>query len=92
MQENSEVEARRRLDLIRSLHIKIVQSNESVNIQAGIIKANNRLSFADSYIAALCMELRGILVHKDPEFDQLKKVIKMKKLPYKGISIIKQGL
>jgi predicted nucleic acid-binding protein len=85
LQEKGENEARKRVDLIRSLFVTIIQSNDTINIHAGKIKAKNRLSLADSFIAALCIEYNGILVHKDPEFEQLKKLITMKKLPYKSI-------
>jgi len=36
-----------------------------------------------NYITALCHEHKGILVHKDPEFEKILPPIKDHKLPYK---------
>jgi predicted nucleic acid-binding protein len=52
-------------------------------MDAARLKATNRISLADSYIAALCKNYQGILVHKDPEFEQLSSSIKEYRLPYK---------
>lgn len=49
----------------------------------GSIKAGNKLSFADSCIAGLAKTVKGILVHKDPEYEQLENEIRQLKLPYK---------
>jgi len=37
----------------------------------------------EGYIAALCQELKGILVHKDPEFEKMSPPVKEFRLPYK---------
>ena len=50
---------------------------------AGQVKANYKLSFADARVAATALEFDAILVHKDPEFLELKNRIKMLELPYK---------
>ena len=39
--------------------------------RAAAIKANNRLSLADAWIAASAELSGGILIHKDPEFESL---------------------
>jgi hypothetical protein len=47
------------------------------------VKTTYRLSFADTWIAATAIFYDAILVHKDPEFEQLKGKLEMLKLPYK---------
>jgi len=84
IQEKDETEATRRLKLIQSLAVKLVESYEDLNLKAGKLKAANRISLADSYIAALCQEHKGILVHKDPEFEKLSSSINEHRLPYKS--------
>ena len=83
LQEKDEDTARARIDLIKSLHCIIEESNENMNLAAARLKAKNRISLADAYIAALCQEQNGILVHKDPEFEKLSPAINQHKLPYK---------
>jgi predicted nucleic acid-binding protein len=62
---------------------------QQMNITPGIleaaieIKATNSLSVCDSWIAATALATESILVHKDPEFEQLKNIVKLKSLPYK---------
>ena len=38
---------------------------------------------ADAWIAALAKERGAMLVHKDPEFDQIEGVVEVLELPYK---------
>ena len=83
MQEKGESEALRRISLIQSLSLIVEESNEDLNLKAGSLKAANRISIADAYIAALCQQYEGILVHKDPEFESLSTLIKESRLPYK---------
>jgi predicted nucleic acid-binding protein len=82
-QEEDEAEALRRIRLVKSLTIKVVESNENLNLSAGKLKAANRISLADAYISALCQEHDGTLIHKDPEFEKMSPLIKEYKLPYK---------
>ena len=81
--EHGEQDALERVKLIQSLAINIQESDESLNILAGGIKANYRMSLADAFIAALCQYHQGILVHKDPELEQLAKSMQELRLPYK---------
>lgn len=83
MQEKDESEASSRIRLIQSLAVRIEESSESLNLGAGRIKATNSISLADAYIAGLCQELGGALVHKDPEFEKLSSLIRDYRLPYK---------
>ena len=84
LQEKDETEALRRIKLIQSLAVKFVESYEDLNLAAGKLKAAQRISLADSYIAALCQEYKGILVHKDPEFEKMSSSLKEHRLPYKS--------
>lgn len=83
LQEKNEDTAQTRVDLIKSLSCTIEESNENLNVTAARLKSKNRISLADAYIAALCQEQNGILVHKDPEFEKLSPAINQHKLPYK---------
>jgi len=82
LQEKDEGTAQARVDLIKSLSCTIEESSESLNFSAARLKAKNRISLADAYIAALCQTQNGILVHKDPEFEKLSPAINQHKLPY----------
>ena len=83
LQEKDENTAQARVDLIKSLSCIVEESSETLNFAAARLKAKNRISLADAYIAALCRERNGILVHKDPEFEKLSPAINQHKLPYK---------
>lgn len=83
MREKDEPLAVERIKLIQSLAMKIQESDEMVNINAGKLKARNSISLADAYIAALCQIHNGILVHKDPEYEKLVPMLKEHRLPYK---------
>jgi len=64
-----------------------VESNENLNMSAGSLKAKNRISLADAYVAAVCREYNAILVHKDPEFEKILPKVKEFRLPYKSRSV-----
>lgn len=83
LQESSEEKALQRLSLIKALSVGIVESSEEISITAARLKASNRVSLADSYIAALAKNRKGILVHKDPEYDNLGRSVSVHRLPYK---------
>ena len=83
LREKDEPLAAERIKLMQSLAVKIQESDETVNIKAGKLKARNSISLADAYIAALCQIHNGILVHKDPEYEKLASEINEYRLPYK---------
>jgi len=62
-QEKDESEAMDRVKLIQSLSVRVVESNESLNMRAGSLKAKNRISVADAYVVAVCQKYNGIRVH-----------------------------
>lgn len=82
-QEKGDEEAIKRIELLKSLKIKIEESNEDLNLEAGRLKAKNNISLADAYIAALSRKTDGVLVHKDPEFEAVSPSLKERRLPYK---------
>lgn len=82
LKEQGEKIANERLELLKALPLDI-SNIEMLNVKAiGNLKAHNKISFADSCIAALTLETGGVLVHKDPEFEPIKS-IKQMRLPYK---------
>jgi predicted nucleic acid-binding protein len=50
---------------------------------ASELKAQHKISVADSWIIATAIARKATLVHKDPEFDALSDRVAMKILPYK---------
>ena len=83
LQERDIDEAKIRLNLMGFLPITRVESTEPLGLIASKLKAGHRLSVADAWIAALAEEKGSILVHKDPEFEQLEDTLSVQKLPYK---------
>lgn len=49
------------------------------------IKATKSLSVCDSWIIATAICLDATLIHKDPEFEQVKPLVKLQALPYKPL-------
>lgn len=49
------------------------------------IKATKNLSVCDSWIIATAISLEATLIHKDPEFEQVKTLVKLKSLPHKPL-------
>lgn len=66
-----------------ALPVLRVESTEALGRLAGRLKAEYRLSVADAWIAALASDRGAILVHKDPEFEQVATVVNILNLPYK---------
>lgn len=82
-QERGREEAYRAYLELKMLPLKIVESNESLRLLAGEIKALFNLSFADAWVAATAECLGAELVHKDPEFEGLSKRLFLRNLPYR---------
>ena len=82
--ERGETEADIRYTLLKQLPATILwEMDEPLLLTAARFKANHRLSFGDSLIAAYAYLYRAILLHKDPEFEPLGEQIKLEALPYK---------
>jgi len=84
-QKKNESFAKELIILVKSLPIQRVDSSERITLSAGWIKANHRLSVADSFIVATALEKNAVLVHKDPELKPISKYIETVELPYKQI-------
>ena len=76
-----EKEADRRFVLIKELPASILWQMEEPDVLASArIKAQFRISFADSIIAAMALRQDAILVHKDPEYECLSGTVKLHSL------------
>ena len=56
---------------LQSLPIQWVDQTEPLLLEASRIKALQRLSVADAWIAAAALLSRATLLHKDPEFEAI---------------------
>ena len=68
---------------IKQLPLNVIESDEQLGLSAAAIKAGHKLSVADAWVAATAQRLQAVLVHKDPEFEQLKNILTLHPLPYK---------
>ena len=83
MQEQGRTVAEERLSLIEMLPLIQESLMPSITKTIGEMKAVKSMSFADCCIAGLSKSKKAILVHKDPEFEQVEDEIRQLKLPYK---------
>ncbi|OGR96497.1 MAG: hypothetical protein A2V88_09545 [Elusimicrobia bacterium RBG_16_66_12] len=83
-QEQGETAARQGVLQLKQLPIQIVESDEPLGLAAARIKAGYKLSVADAWIAATAERLGATLVHKDPEFKHLAKLVRLRDLPWKA--------
>jgi len=82
-QERDAQQAAELLAFAKAQPVRWHHSDEALCSAAAKLKAAHRLSFADSFVAATAMRLDAVLVHKDPEFDALKDMMKLQPLPPK---------
>jgi predicted nucleic acid-binding protein len=75
--------SKKRIKLMNVLAMTRVESSQELSLIAGRLRATHRLSFADTWIAGTAIFYDAILVHKDPEFEQIEDKLKILKLPYK---------
>ena len=86
IQQQAGVEtARQSYARLKQLPLMVMESDEELGLIAADIKATYQLSLADAWIAATTERLDAKLLHKDPEFEQLKRRIKLQNLPYKNV-------
>ncbi|HET6248637.1 MAG TPA: PIN domain-containing protein [Tepidisphaeraceae bacterium] len=83
LQEEGEAVARQRLIDLNALPIHWVHSDQALCGEAAKLKAANKMSFADSFVAATAIRFDATLIHKDPEFHGLASIVKQKMLPPK---------
>lgn len=85
IQQESEVEkARLSYGGLKQLPLMVMDSDEELGLIAAGIKATYQVSLADAWIAATTERLNAKLIHKDPEFETLKSLIRLQNLPYKN--------
>ncbi len=82
-QERDTQQAAELLAFARSQRVTWHHSDDTLCAAAAKLKAAHKVSFADAFVAATAQRLDATLVHKDPEFDALKGVIKLQALPPK---------
>lgn len=80
--DEGEMEGRLAFEQVQSLPVTIIHESAPLLEKAAAIKATERLSLADAWIAATASLENAILVHKDPEFVDLP--CHQMALPYKG--------
>lgn len=84
LREEGQAEADRRFALLKRLDVVLTWGmDEPILLTAARIKAEHRLSLADCLIAAYAVRAGAVLLHKDPEYESLEGVVRMKALPYK---------
>jgi uncharacterized protein len=66
------------------LSLEILWVNRDILEKAIEIKATKNLSVCDSWIIATAILTGSVLIHKDPEFEQVKDLVALKALPYKN--------
>lgn len=74
------------LALIQSWPAAIVESDADWRHLAATVKASTPLSVADAWNAALALREGAYLVHKDPEYEEVKGLQGLK-LPYKTAGV-----
>ena len=65
------------------LSLERIDITDQIFEKAIEIKSTNSLSVCDSWIIATAIVTGSVLVHKDPEFEQVKGMVKLKTLHYK---------
>jgi len=83
-QEKGDDIAIQRFAMVRQLKATILwNADEPTLLTAARLKASQRISFADSIIAATAIQQEATLLHKDPEYEPLQNVLEMEILPYR---------
>ncbi|MFZ2955441.1 MAG: type II toxin-antitoxin system VapC family toxin [Candidatus Ozemobacteraceae bacterium] len=82
-QEQGQKVATERMQFLKDLPLIQEPLNEKFIEVVGALKASHTMSFADCCIAGLAKEKNAVLIHKDPEFEQVEKDFFQLKLPYK---------
>jgi len=68
---------------VRMLPCRRIDVDEELILLASDIKGSNSLSVADSFILATAIQKNCTLLHKDPEFEQVRDKVTLLTLPYK---------
>jgi predicted nucleic acid-binding protein len=68
---------------LKTLPVVRIDPDEALLLKAAELKATKSLSVADSWIIATGIIHQAVIVHKDPEFEQVRDLIPLMPLPYK---------
>jgi predicted nucleic acid-binding protein len=71
------------LAMLRDWQTETVESNEQWREVAALVKSRGKLSVADAWVASLALIHDAVLVHKDPEFDEVPG-LQHERLPYRA--------
>jgi len=83
-QERGIAEAEQRYALLKALPVTLIWAiDEPALLIAARLKAQHRLSLADTLIAACAIQQKATLLHKDPQFEALAGQLSLEALPYK---------
>ena len=83
-QERDAQQAAELLAFAKSQHTVWHHSDDALCAAAAKLKAVHRISFADSFVAALAQKLNATLMHKDPDFDAVKGEVNQRMFPPKS--------
>ena len=78
IRRGGETRAKLAEDIMSTLPIQLVEADKELTHQAAILKASNKMSYADCFAAALAMKKKGELVTGDSEFKQVEKNVKIR--------------
>ncbi len=70
----------RSLSLLPAIRVDV---DDVLLLKASELKAQHKISVADSWILATAIVLNATLVHKDPEYETLSDNVSLETLPYK---------
>jgi predicted nucleic acid-binding protein len=68
---------------LKTLPVVRIDPDEALLLKAAELKATKSLSLADSWIIATGIIHQAVIVHKDPEFEQVRDLTPLMPLPYK---------
>jgi ribonuclease VapC len=74
-------EAQSALSAIKQLPLAIFPADEENVLAAAHIKAQFPVSYADAFVIAAALTLDAVILTGDPEFDAVKELVELEKLP-----------
>ena len=79
-------QAHEALAMIEQLALEILPASRQIVLDAAHIKANYPVSYADAFVIATALELKGVVVTGDTEFDKVKQIVQIEWIPNNGSS------
>lgn len=65
------------LETVKDLPLEVIEADRDITLEAAKFKANNKMSYADAFAAALAIQNNATLVTGDNEFKPLEKKIRI---------------